>query len=501
MEKILDKYQIIADRVPAKITIYEQKEDSVPIYKIELPQIGETTKLMLDQFMEDLSDKVPVDIEGVVDPKKVMEIKENLYQETRKYLQTKLTNLSKEKLDILAGMILHKMYGLDFIEVILSDDYLEELAINGPNQPIAVYHKKFGWCKTTQEIGNQENIYTLSSQIGRKIGTEINLLNPIMDAHLLSGDRVSSTLFPISTEGNTITIRRFSRNPWTPVGLIKQGTMNAEIVAFLWIAIQYELNIIIAGGTASGKTSVLNALCAFLPSTQRIISIEDTREISLPQNLKWNWVPLTSRNQNPEGKGEITMLDLMIASLRMRPDRIVVGEVRKRDQAETLFEAMHTGHSVYATMHADTVQQLKRRLIEPPISIPKTELEALHLGVVQVRDRIKGKRRTLEVAEILSGGKNELELNTIFRYRARTDTFENISTSTRIFEELNLHTGMTNQEILDDLDEKQKILTKMVDENIENINDFGVLMHIYYSDKEKILNTLNSNKKFKELLK
>jgi flagellar protein FlaI len=487
MKKVLDSYDVMADKVPAKITIYETEEEDVPVYDMSMPSIGEATEKMLDDFMEELAGKVPVDVDSEADPKKVEEIKNHFYLETRNYLKLKLSKLSEEKLDVLAGILLHKMYGLDFVDVIMADDFLEELTVNGANYPIAIYHKKHGWCKTTKRLKDEEEIYNFSAQIGRKVGREINSLNPIMDAHLLSGDRVASTLFPISTGGNTITIRRFSRNPWTPISLIKTGTMNTEIAAFLWTAIQYEMNILVGGGTASGKTSALNSLCSFMPHNQRVISIEDTREINLPKNIEWNWVPLTSRNKNPEGQGEVTMLDLMVASLRMRPDRIVVGEVRRREQAEVLFEAMHTGHSVYATMHADTAEQVKRRLLEPPIEIPKTEAESLHLVLMQHRDRRKGFRRTLELVEVLGGSKEDLKLNHLFRYRPRTDNFEKVSESIRIKEELNLHTGMSDSEIKADLDEKKRILQWMLDEDITDIDKFGEIMHLYYHNKVKLL--------------
>jgi flagellar protein FlaI len=265
--------------------------------------------------------------------------------------------------------------------------------------------------------------------------------------------------------------------------------MSPEIAALLWLCIQYELNIMVAGGTASGKTSVLNSICSLIPATQRILSIEDTRELSLPEALHWNWVPMSSRKANPEGQGGVTMLDLMVESLRMRPDRIIVGEVRRKEQAETMFETMHTGHSVYSTMHADTVEQLESRLIEPPIEVPKTEIGALQLIVVQYRDRRKGARRTLEVAEILSqeGDDNSLALNYLFKWKPRTDTFEKINSSIRIMEVLNLHTGMTHSEIEKDLESKQNILVWMSRHKLKDVDKVGKVMKIYYKTPSIII--------------
>ena len=491
-KKIIDEYTVLADHVPATVKILDIAAENIPIYEIITPKIAPATEALLEDLKEELAKKVPVETEDLSDPKKVEVLKKNFFLEAKKIIAAHLVEKEgekKEEIDILSGIMLHRMFGLGFVDVIMADNWLEELAINGANNPVSVYHKKHGWCKTTINLKNEEDVYNLSSQIGRKVGREINSLNPIMDAHLLTGDRVAATLFPISTVGNTITIRRFARNPWTIIHLISPEymTLSKEIAAFLWQAMHYELNVLVAGGTASGKTSILSAIAGLTPPNQRVISIEDTREITLPENLHWNWVPLTTRNPNPEGQGEVTMLDLMVSALRMRPDRIIVGEVRKKSQAETMFEAMHTGHSVYSTMHADTVEQVKRRLVEPPIQIPKEEVESLHLILVQYRDRRKGTRKTLELAEILTGGKEGIETNYLYRWHPRQERFEKANSSIRVIEELNLHTGMTPQEMEDDLLERESILQWMLDNDLKDIDKVGKVMSAYYKNKAALL--------------
>ena len=227
-----------------------------------------------------------------------------------------------------------------------------------------MYHKKYGWCKTNVQLKNEESIYDISAMIGRRIGKQINMLNPVMDAHLSSGDRVNATMFPVSSFGNTITIRKFSRNPWTIPYLIELNCISPQVAGLIWLCMQNELSLLVSGGTGSGKTSFLNAMSCLIPANQRVISIEDTRELTLPTFLQW--VPMVTREPNAEGKGEITMLDLLVNSLRQRPDRIIMGEVRKQREAEILFEAMHTGHSVYATLHADNAAETSPALPRPP---------------------------------------------------------------------------------------------------------------------------------------
>ncbi len=315
------------------------------------------------------------------------------------------------------------MIGFGIIDFMIDDENLEEVVFQGVTNPVIVYHRKYMWIKTNVWIKKEKYIFNIAERIGRKISRTINVLDPILDAYLQSGERVNAILFPISAQGNTVTIRKFKKNPWTIINLLECKTLNKDIAAFLWLCIQYELNILIAGGTASGKTSFLNAMCQFLPVNQHIVTIEEIEELTLPKYYKWNWVPLLERKA-VGGKGEVSLLDLMVTSMRMRPDRIIVGEVRRPKEAEVLFEAMHTGHSAYGTIHADNSYQVYRRLIDAPFSIPPLELEALHLVVVQRRDRRTGGRRTYEIAEVEipeTFKESEFSMSVLYRWDSKID--------------------------------------------------------------------------------
>ena len=187
------------------------------------------------------------------------------------------------------------------------------------------------------------------------------------------------------------------------------------------------------------------------------------------------------------------MLELMVTSLRMRPDRIVVGEVRRGKEAEVLFEAMHTGHSVYSTIHADTGLQVLKRLVEPPISIPASEVHAINLLVVQHRDRKLNIRRTMEISEVVPGHGGEPDINIIYHWRARKDVFEQIRAPRKYVEELNLHTGLTQTEMEEDLTSKAKILKYMVKRNISQLDQVGATMKLYYSDPDYVLKAAEKN--------
>jgi flagellar protein FlaI len=440
----------------------------------------------------------------ILDPKAMESIKERFEMKASEVIAKEFPNLPQEQKDFLVGTLLHEMLGLGRIEIMLEDPELEEIVINSSAEPAWVYHKKHGWLKTNIMVPSEAQIYNYASIIGRKVGRQITNLTPLMDAHLLTGDRVNSTLFPISSRGNTITIRKFAREPWTIIHFIdpKANTLSKEVASLMWLCIEYELNILIAGGTASGKTSLLNAIMAFMPPNQRIISIEDTRELLLPDFL--HWIPLTTRQPNPEGKGEITMLDLVINSLRMRPDRVILGEIRRQKEAEVLFEAMHTGHSVYSTVHADRVEQVKRRLTTPPISVAEELLEALHLVVVQFRHRRKNIRRTFEVAEVIPvtspEGGTGISTGLLYRWNPKTDKLEKSWKSVRLFDEVKMHTGMSDKEISEDILQKENILQWMLDNKINTVNTVGKIIAEYYNDKNRVIDAARTNKKPSALL-
>ncbi|MEM5793659.1 MAG: ATPase, T2SS/T4P/T4SS family [Candidatus Aenigmatarchaeota archaeon] len=989
--RILDSYKLFAEGVPAEINIVKIEGEFVPIYEVSLPKFEEATLAVLSAIRERLITEVGVKVQEILDPRVMEDLKQRFFAKSLELIQRQLPRVSEEEKKILAGTLVHEMLGLGKVEVLLKDENLEEIVINNSQEPLWVYHKKYGWLKTNIVIKSDLEIYNYASMIGRKVGRQITSLNPLMDAHLTTGDRVNATLFPISTKGNTITIRKFARKPWTITDLIKNNTINKEVASLLWLAIHYEMNIIVSGGTATGKTSILNVLTTFIPPNHRIVSIEDsvtgdceilferkgeifrkaigelidsllpdgeekvenkdnikifsmdkdgkiklalpshfirhkvkkkvldiilasgrkisvtedhslfglnengeivpipgkeikvgsfiavprilpyegkkkvfdlslelekfkgcfvevdkefirknfkklveskllskqqayyylkkgvlkaevlqklnvkprkgkiksrsgsflplkvsvnkdlalvaglwladgcydrnsvifsvtdeeskkiirkiakrfrmgcklhsdkislmlnsklfktffkevlglegnaytkrvpswvfglekeelaaflkgyfsgdgwvrskdvavssvsfnllkdiqtlllrfgiplrigkkfkdntyqatisgskflktffyevgflqeknneklfsllhkkvhdvsdvvplpkhfylrlkkllkeevgvkrsykgwkswhrnymksnigrellkeivskiandggnetliklanndifwdrvkeikerefegyvydisvpgnesfvcnniiahnTREIQLPDFL--HWVPLTTREPNPEGKGEVSMLDLMVNALRMRPDRIIVGEIRRAREAEVLFEAMHTGHSVYSTLHADTAEQTVRRLVNPPINVPEMLLEALHIILAMHRDRRKGIRRVFQLSEIIPSERG-VQLNTLFRWRADKDEIIPFKTSMRIMDDLRLYTGMTDQEIAQELAQRQMVLDWLVRHNINTVNTVGFVISEYYSEPEKIISAIKTN--------
>lgn len=501
MKRTIDKYRLVVNNVPADITIYADPEkEYVPVYELIFPIIEPATEAVLDSIREKMVEELEIRPAEILSPEEAKKIKDKFVERTTSMVKDRFPNLPEEKQKALIGLLFHQSLGLGPIEILLQDRNLEEIVINSSKGPMWVYHIKLGWLKTNLTVSSEDQIYNYAASVGRRVGEQITNLNPLMDAYLTTGDRTNATLFPVSSKGNTITIRKFARRPWTITDFIEMNTLSSDVAALLWLAIQYELNIVIAGGTASGKTSFLNALTCFIPPNHRILSIEDTREIQLPYFL--HWVPLTTRPPNPEGKGEVTMLQIMINSLRMRPDRMIVGEIRRSKEAEVLFEAINTGHSVYSTLHANTAEEAFRRLVNPPIGIPAALLGGLQLVVVMHRDRRKNIRRVLQIAELIpSSGLKEsrIDLNVIFQWIAAEDKIVSLSKSYRVMNDIKLYTGMTEKDIDKDLKEKRDILEWLVKTKTKDINEVGRIISEYYRDPDKILGMVKKGTRPKKI--
>lgn len=487
-KKSIDSYQFKSNKIPINISIVRIKGEFVPIYEVSISNISRTTEFVLEKIRQELIKKVNLGMLDITDTKKSEQI-QNKFEETIADLIHKyFPDVDDETRGFLISYLIEKSLGLGNLEILMSDPNLEEIVVNQSTDPVWVYHRKHGWLKTNIEMKDEDQTRHYSSIIGRKVGRQITVLEPLLDAHLTAGDRVNATLQPISTQGNTITIRKFSRDPWTITKFITSKTITAKAAALIWLAMQFEMSSIISGGTASGKTSALNVMANFFPPNQRILSIEDTREIRLPKYL--HWVSLNTRLPNPEGKGEISMGDLLVNSLRMRPDRILVGEVRRKREAETLFEAIHTGHSVYATFHANNAVETVERLTNPPIDVPPIMLPAISLVIVQFRNRRTGARRTFQIAEITSDSK----ANVLMQYDPKKDELVTVNKSIALYDNLKLYTGFTERQITADLKEKEKILKYLVKNNVDTVDGVGRVMAEYYTDKKNLMKFVSKNK-------
>lgn len=400
--------------------------------------------------------------------------------EIKNLITTKSTN-SKKIIDKLTNDL--KGYGK--INPLLKDDNLEEIMIIGKNKPVYVYHRNQGMMITEISLSEPEIrqiINKIANYVQRKIDTE----TPILDARLPNGSRVNATLPPVTADGSTLTIRKFRKEQLTILNLIESNTISSHLASFLWINIDgYDIrpsNILISGGTSSGKTTTLNTLTSFIPPNERIITIEDTLELQIPHE---HVIRTETRPPNIEGKGEINMDILLKNSLRQRPDRIIVGEVRSKE-AITLFGALNTGHSGMGTLHANSSQETISRLTNPPMNVPTIMINSIDIILMQNRIYHPEKgiiRRITEVSEVVGMEMGKIQLNKIYQYDYSLDRLEYTAINSKALNNIASMKGMTMKEITKEIERREKYLLENM-KNKENTADTTKLINDYHNQNQ-----------------
>ena len=366
--------------------------------------------------------------------------------------------ITKDRVEILQYYIKRDLTGYGPLEVLMQDPALEDISCNGHDLPVFIFHRTYGSLPTSITFSEGElNQFVL--KLAQKANKQMSLSNPMVDATLPNGARVQITYSEVvSTKGSSFTIRKFRTEPMTPLDLIRFGTYDAGTLAFLWLAIEHRKSILVVGGTASGKTSTMNAVSLFIPQNAKVVSLEDTREIQLPHK---NWLPTQTRELNVEGiKGDIDLFSLLKASMRQRPEYIIVGEVRGRE-AQTLFQAMNSGHSTLSTIHAGSVHEAINRLTHDPINVPPVMFQALDLVVVQSiytlgKTRI---RRCLSIHEIDVTNDGEIIPVSLFEWDIQSDTFRREFGKSKVLNEIAFHCGWDEKELEHQLKKREEFFT------------------------------------------
>lgn len=316
--------------------------------------------------------------------------------------------------------VFNSIRGLGLLDAIMKDDDITEVMINGPDD---IFIEKSGALhQLEQKFDDEEQLEDIIQKIVGQAGREVSQANPIVDTRLKDGSRVNVVLPPISLGGAIVTIRKFSKNPMTVQQLIRYGSINQEVAGFLELLVKAKYNIFISGGTGSGKTTFLNALSNFIPHDERVITIEDSAELQIEGIA--NLVRLETRNSNAAGSGEITIRDLIKSSLRMRPERIIVGEVRGGEALDML-QAMNTGHdgslsTGHANSTSDMLSRLETMVLQGSEGLP---LEALRQQIASAIDiiihlsRLRDRsRRTMEICEVVGYKDEKIVLNPLYQF-------------------------------------------------------------------------------------
>jgi len=401
---------------------------------------------------------------------------------------TELEEVSKRKIFY---HIFKEFLGYGKIDVIMEDEGIEDISCDGYEVPIFIYHKKYDEISTNVKFEDEFELDSFVIRLAQICGKQISIYSPIVDGKLPDGSRLQTTLAKTVTKPSTFTIRKFKENPLTPVDLIGFKSMSLDMVAYFWFAIENGASILFCGGTASGKTTALNALSLFIPSSHKIVSIEDTREVSLPHS---NWIAGTTRqgfsaSDEKTGK-DIDMFDLIRAALRQRPKVIIVGEVRGKE-AYSLFQAMATGHTSYSTVHASDIHTLIQRLENPPISLPRALLTSLDIIAFQNAIDITGKtvRRMTSVTEIvkLDPDTNQLIFMEPFKWVSKTDDRFESGGASKILNNIRLQNDWTEEQLRQEIQNRILILNWMSKKETRDYREVGKIVSEYSKNPEKLL--------------
>ena len=348
------------------------------------------------------------------DSQLMLRIKETIDQRSGQY------NIGMNDRERIARRVFARLRGLGILDELLADESVTEIMVNGAKH---IFVERAGKIyRESRTFESEEELYNIIQRIVGKAGKEVNPANPIVDTRLPDGSRVNVVVPPISRSGATVTIRKFSRNPMTVEKLLEYGSITTDAARFLEKLVKARYNIFISGGTGSGKTTFLNAMSNFIPADERIITIEDSAELQIHKLS--NLISLETRNANSSGKGEVTIRELIRSALRMRPDRIIVGEVRG-EEALDMLQAMNTGHDgSLSTGHANSTRDMLSRLetmvLQGNAGLPLMAIRqqiASALDVIIHLSRLRDKsRRTMEITEVLGCENGEIQLNPLFRF-------------------------------------------------------------------------------------
>jgi len=403
--------------------IEKMQEPQQPISKLEEVRLRRQPIAPVRDAYRDLKDRIHAKLIQELDPKldvtKPDEVRRNIEELYNTILAQEGVILNRAERARLFDAIVSEIIGLGPIDPLLKDESITEIMVNGPNQIFIERQGKIE--KTTLSFESNDHLMRIIDRIVSTVGRRVDESQPMVDARLPDGSRVNAIIPPLAIRGPTVTIRKFFKNPLTAEKLIEFGSITPEAIEFLKTCVQARLNILVSGGTGAGKTTLLNILSGYIPDDERIVTIENAAELQLRQE---HVVTLESRPPNIEGKGEITIRDLVVNSLRMRPDRIIVGEVRAGEALEML-QAMNTGHDgSLGTLHANSPRDALARLetmtlmagLDLPLRAIREQIAAA-LDLIVHQERMKdGSRKVVQITEVQGMEGDVIVLSDIFKF-------------------------------------------------------------------------------------
>ncbi|MDI6721544.1 MAG: type II/IV secretion system ATPase subunit, partial [Candidatus Aenigmarchaeota archaeon] len=464
------------ERVYAYASIYFDKSGGEMIYNVTEPPLDEKKKIILEEIKDYIQEKIDINF-GHIKKEDALDYIISIFERAVKFLRVKI---DANSMDDIKYYVIRDFIGLENIEPLLQDGQIEDISCDGVNIPIFVYHRnnKIGSVKTNVSFSDRESLDSFANKLAERCGKSISVARPLLDGSLPDGSRVQATLgTDIAIHGSNFTIRMFTDEPITPVDILKSGMCDLKTMAFIWFVVENQTSILIAGGTATGKTSFMNAFSLFIRPQMKIVSIEDTAELRLPHS---HWLQEVARASISTGH-EVDMFELLRESLRQRPDYIIVGEVRGKE-AYVLFQQMATGHTGFATIHADSFQKLIDRLVTPPIDLPPNLLANLDLVLFirRVKQGNKYKRRTDMIVEVtgFDHGRKLPVTNEIIKWGAMKDIFT-VPNKSVVLGKIAERSRMTVKDVQEEIRRRAAILDWMVKKNIIDYRKISSIINLY----------------------
>lgn len=375
------------------------------------------------------------------------------------------------------------LVGFGPIDALMRDPHIEDISCDGVDKPVYVWHRKYENLETNMVFKTDEDVDNLIVKLVHMSGKHVSTAFPIVDASLPGKHRLAVCYRrELTPFGTTFTIRKFREDPYSIIDLINLGTLSEEVAAYFWICLENRASVMILGGTGSGKTTALNALACLIKPGSKILTIEETAELNLSHE---NWVSLISRQSYGLGEnrtGEVTLFDLVKASMRHRPDYLIVGEIRG-SEAYVLFQALATGHGGLCTMHAESIDTAVKRLTQKPMDIAPAYIPLMHIIAVVHRVHLpkagefKAYRRLTSVDEIV----DYEDYRNVFKWKPTKDSFASFIEKSAILPNISKHSGLSKEELIEEIKRRKNVLSWMRKHNIRSYRDVAAIITEYYS--------------------
>ncbi len=477
--ELVESYWV--DEGCSQVNIVHNRKSQQEEYVLYEPELSPFEYELIERIFEDLRDVLILTDDEIGFDKNQL-----LFQKMNGLLTEYGLVLEQSTMFKLQYFLIRNFLGWSRIDAVMKDPHIEDISCDGTNVPLFLYHRKYRNIKTNIKF-DEESLISLAIKLAQRSGKHISIGSPLIDATLPDGSRLQLALGKeVTSRGTSFTIRKFREEPFTPIELMEYHTFNADALVYFWLAIENNKSLLFIGGTASGKTTSLNAVSLFITPLAKVVSIEDTREITLYHD---NWIASVTRESVAESASTIDMFALLKSAMRQRPEYIIVGEVRG-NEAQTLFQAMNTGHTTFSTMHAGSVDAAIHRLESEPLNVPRNMVQALNVISIQglIYQGTARVRRCQEIVEVvgIDPSTGNLRVNNVFTYDPVRDVIAYTGRS-QVYASIAERRGWSREQLDDEIAVRKELLMAMHQQDIRDYRSVSRIFQAYYIDAQRVM--------------